>query len=391
MTTPERATNRFVRATCRWGVGALMLAPLVLAPLAMYQRSPPRDAALLALGGLYLALLGLLVAVIFHEIGHAVAARLSGGTILRFMVGSIWWTNRRRGGRLSFRFALTGPSGLVMVIPDLEKPVRRQMIAMILGGPAANLVLALLTAVCIAPLMHQSLLAGVVGLSFLACNAVMGLGNMLPIGKTLPSDGSQFWLWWKHPERCVEERRSLEISGRLLRGETAATLPYTELQTLAQSEKPARRFLMGYLLLKRAQEMRDRVEFDRLYAAYSKDNAGLDAAQRKAVAALWACFHYEQAYERALDGSPELAHRLMVQKAWKKIPGRFRWRVEAAVALNAGQYDEAQRLFLKLRKEIDGELEVATRITESVMLEEMQRRCREALAARAQGSVSNPS
>jgi hypothetical protein len=276
------------------------------------------------------------------------------------------------------------------MVPDPDRPVDRQMIATVLGGPAANLLLAIVTAFCIAPLMHRSLLAGFAGLGFFATNLVMGLGNMLPIGRLRASDGSQFWLWWKHPERCADERLALEFGGRLLRGETAADLPRAALQTLAQSEKPVQRFFAGYLLLKRAQQLRDRAEFDRLYAAYSKEYASLDAAQRKPVLAQWAYFHYEQAYERALDGSPDLAHRLMAQKPWKKVARRFRWRVEAAVALNAGQYDEARRLLAKLRREIDGELEVATRIAESAMLEEMQGRCCEA-DERTQRDASNPS
>jgi Zn-dependent protease len=385
------AIGRFVRAACRGTVGMANVLIFAGAPLMLLERSPPRQALLAACIGFCIAGFAFVLAIFAHELGHAAAGRLAGSTLVRMSIGPLWWTNRVRGGRLSLHFLRNTPAGFVLVLPNPDISIRRQKIVLLAGGPAANLSLAAVTVWFVSPLLQRSVWMGAAVLGFFLFNLTLGLGNLLPIGKAVPSDGSQIWRWWRHPEHCSEDLKVLRLCGQSIQGRTASELPCTDLQDLAQSSEPAKRFFAGYLLLRRAQQLRDRPEFERLYADHREQMAALDAPARKNLSGLWTYFHCEDAYERALDGSVAKARHLLGQKAWKTMAGHIRWRVEAVVAMDAGQLDEAVRLFARIEKEIAGHIEGATRIAEAALLADMRQRWREEHAACVQGSSSNPS
>jgi regulator of sigma E protease len=93
-----------------------------------------------------IVVLGLVVLV--HELGHFLAARWSGVPVARFSVGfgpALW---SRQSGRTEFRLAAVPLGGYVLLGLDdetsyLALPLRQRLL-FCLGGPAANLGLALL-------------------------------------------------------------------------------------------------------------------------------------------------------------------------------------------------------------------------------------------------------
>ena len=113
--------------------------------------------------GLEIALVGLVV----HEVGHAVAARRCGQTVL--------W------------FALSAPSSAVAPFPAGERYSPRTLAVVALGGPAATLVLA------VGFLAAWRLVGGHWGLTFLVAGGVnvVALANLIPFAAKSPVGGAK--------------------------------------------------------------------------------------------------------------------------------------------------------------------------------------------------------
>jgi hypothetical protein len=118
--------------------------------------SPARLVA--AYTGLEIALVGL----VFHEVGHAVAARRCGQKVM--------W------------FALSVPSSAVAPFPAGERYSPRTLAVVALGGPAANLVLAVVF------LAAWRLVGGHWGFTFLVAGGVnvVALANLIPFSRRAP-------------------------------------------------------------------------------------------------------------------------------------------------------------------------------------------------------------
>ncbi|MHB9801180.1 site-2 protease family protein [Pseudomonas sp. MT3] len=137
------------------------------------------------------------LAIVVHELGHLLAARWSGMTVLRMRVGRLDVRVLRNGWKLGWPPRTQKRlQGFVMAFADSRGPWRRQHLCFVAGGPLANLTLALLSGglgAWLAPGAAHGVL-----LAFAASNACLGVANLLPVErKPLVSDGLWLLRWWR--------------------------------------------------------------------------------------------------------------------------------------------------------------------------------------------------
>jgi hypothetical protein len=125
-----------------------------------------------------------LAVIIVHELGHAVVGVLAGFRLLSIQFGPLQisppfhlkWKSKLR---------LPGASGMAVLLPTRIDGLRYRGVAMILGGPLANL----LSAAVVILLMPQ--MGWFTGL-FVGLSVLTGVGNLVPFRKrALTSDGKR--------------------------------------------------------------------------------------------------------------------------------------------------------------------------------------------------------
>lgn len=84
---------------------------------------------------------GFLLVLAVHELGHLAGGKLCGMQFLLFVVGPFQFSQSASGVRLHLVWKLGSFGGLVVMLPDAERPIRPQLIRMISGGPVASLIL----------------------------------------------------------------------------------------------------------------------------------------------------------------------------------------------------------------------------------------------------------
>lgn len=147
-----------------------------------------------------------LAAVAVHEAGHLAAGMARGMRFLMLVVGFIGLV--KVGGRLRLRtyFNLGALGGFAVALPDPQRELRPQMTALVVGGPLASLLLALVAVACV-PLLPDRfaawtlLTAAISALLFVMTAVPMRAGGFL-------SDGMQFLKILREPD-FLQRRASL--------------------------------------------------------------------------------------------------------------------------------------------------------------------------------------
>lgn len=85
-----------------------------------------------------------LVVVTWHELGHVLGGKLTGGQLLLFIVGPFKWARTPSGLRFGFNRSINLGGGLAACLPLEERDLPRRMAIMIAGGPVASVVLTVL-------------------------------------------------------------------------------------------------------------------------------------------------------------------------------------------------------------------------------------------------------
>lgn len=145
--------------------------------------------------------------VLVHEVGHALAGRAAGMWLFAIGVGP--WRGQRGADGWRFWRArhVKGVGGFAVMLPrDGEvNPMTRTVY--LLGGPCANLIVALACAWA-ASLLEADSVVGQTLLLVAAVGALMGAINLIPFQvRGWSSDGRQLWALWRGlPEALVSER-----------------------------------------------------------------------------------------------------------------------------------------------------------------------------------------
>ena len=162
--------------------------------------------------------LGLHARILVHEVGHLIAAWLTGITATKLQVGTGPVVFRRQSpGGMILEWRLLPGGGLVDSFYLAERGHRWKYWLMILGGPAANLALLLVIAWSLLeetgrlPLLAELGPGGLVLAALGGWTAMMTLVNFVPfkgrVGDRLVlSDGWQLLTLWRLPQARVVER-----------------------------------------------------------------------------------------------------------------------------------------------------------------------------------------
>ncbi len=98
-----------------------------------------------ALGGFDLLLLPLtfFVVILVHELGHLAGGLSRGMRFLLLIVGPLRLRRTVSGVKLDWFFSGQTMGGLAAALPDPQRPIRGQLLSLVIGGPLASLLLAL--------------------------------------------------------------------------------------------------------------------------------------------------------------------------------------------------------------------------------------------------------
>lgn len=178
------------------------------------------------------------LSIVAHELGHLLAARWSGMTVLRMRVGRLDVRMLRNGWRLGWPPRTQKRlQGFVMAFADPRGSWRRQHMYFVAGGPLANLTLALLVG-ALGMILAPAAAAGVL-LAFAACNACVGIANLLPVErKPQVSDGLWLLRWWRGMDVAHPRLAFARLMAAACAGQCADQADPTDLRLLEAQEQP---------------------------------------------------------------------------------------------------------------------------------------------------------
>ena len=161
--------------------------------------------------------IGWIVVVTIHEAGHFIVARRSGMTPYCVAAVGVYAWASSNGWRVRLTRLPGGVGGFVISHFDADRPFRRQMVPMLVAGPAANLLAALLLGAAGAWLLPDPVAVYVGALALL--NACVGVANLLPVrNRFLDSDGLLLLHWLRGnyeraPEMLMHRLNALSLKG----------------------------------------------------------------------------------------------------------------------------------------------------------------------------------
>lgn len=308
------------------------------------------------------------LSVTIHEMGHYVAARVAGMTVLMGNVMGVEFQVARRGWRLRVASLRgRGLSGYVLAIPAWGQPMRKAFLAMMAGGPVANLIVAcgfLIAALCGAHASTTCLL-----LATAVHNAGMGVGSLLPrpasSGHT--SDGQKLLTWWRRPDESAPGFAHIRLLARSLAGQMAQSLPDDDVSVLEQQPDPMPLVALWYRM--KADQNRG------LWTTAAAHGTKLDAleqaltpAMMSAIKELRVTMRMELAFSRAVETRDPtiLAEPLRIRRAYGSSP----WLLPRCRALDAslrGDARECARQLAIAARRADNALDRSTPSSEAAL------------------------
>lgn len=177
----------------------------------------------------------LCVIIVIHEAGHLVMGLATGYKFVSFRIGP--FTLIREDGRLKLRlYSVMGTGGQCLLMPpQTDSPENAPYFLYHLGGGLFNIITA---AVCgifmlIADGKTADLLLGTAAVLSL----VMGLINLIPMGKAAANDGTNLYLLVKSPALRKALYNQLYINGLLYQGKLPRDIPAEYFSDIADDGK----------------------------------------------------------------------------------------------------------------------------------------------------------
>lgn len=186
--------------------------------------------------------------VIAHELGHALGARWYGGTLLRLLIGKSLFHRLRSGYRHRRIRGIKAIGGFAQSVLPVDERFHRAMVAMLLGGPMANLLIAaMLLPVVLGEWAPWPLRVASVGL--VGFGLFLGLINLIPFrtGGFL-TDGAQLLRFLRDRGHRERARAVMRLARASLDGLRPREYPAEDLACFdTEASDPADRFAALYL------------------------------------------------------------------------------------------------------------------------------------------------
>ncbi|MFZ4984714.1 MAG: hypothetical protein ACOYLF_04545 [Blastocatellia bacterium] len=298
---------------------------------------------------LLLLLPTMLLVIFVHELGHLAGGLSRGMRFLLLVVGPFQWTRSTMGVSFNWNLKPALMGGLAAAIPDRQRPLRPQLLRLVVGGPLASLLLGAgsitLAGQPVGLLTPVLLMAGLLSLViFLATAIPFRAGGM-------QSDGWQLIELLRGGKSVIERQLILELVGSSLAGQRPRDWDQETIGQLEQldSRDPLRRIAAS---LQVVYHYWDRGEYERVEPLMDWIDKHLEYYPdgfRQAV-------HLELAL-LALDSnagstghSRVAAERHMTAAAGGIVDPARRQLLAAAFALREGRFDEAQLAIIEARR-----------------------------------------
>jgi len=298
---------------------------------------------------LLLLLPTMLLVIFVHELGHLAGGLSRGMRFLLLVVGPFQWTRSTMGVSFNWNLKPALMGGLAAAIPDRQRPLRPQLLRLVVGGPLASLLLGAgsitLAGQPVGLLTPVLLMAGLLSLViFLATAIPFRAGGM-------QSDGWQLIELLRGGKSVIERQLILELVGSSLAGQRPRDWDQETIGQLEQldSRDPLRRIAAS---LQVVYHYWDRGEYERVEPLMDWLDKHLEYYPdgfRQAV-------HLELAL-LALDSnagstghSRVAAERHMTAAAGGIVDPARRQLLAAAFALREGRFDGAQLAIIEARR-----------------------------------------
>lgn len=241
----------------------------------------------------------LFASVVAHEVGHAVAATLSGMTVLQLRAGPIQCAIRRHGARIRWNGYLEMKrarlGGFVFAIPDPARSLRRQQACYAMGGPLANLAVAMLAALIGYALLPRPI--AFMGFAVAWLNLMMAIGNLVPIKRAIGSDGKQLLEYLKAKEcKLSPYQRLVALS---IRGTRPDEMPVEVIEAVGAMPAPLSLFAL-YVRLAAHQNSANWTAASALEGDIERLVSGMPKAVVNASSDLLAIIRTELAFSKAM-------------------------------------------------------------------------------------------
>lgn len=347
----------YVTQSLLWTLGFLAATVLLSAAF-----EPSHIAVILAWSTLFPLVV---MAVFAHEGGHYLGAKLSGMKVLVMRVMALECYPRR--GRWLIRWAPRTNyryRGYVYAVPDLDRPMRPQMIWMIVMGPMSNAV------VCVACLLLALTTSTQwledVAAAFAVMNGVMAIGNLLPRTGSVNSDGARLLQWWRRQDDQGPEFAYTRLESRSVFGTTADALPESDIHYLENRPMPVPLVATWYRL-KAAQNRADWEEalrvgerFEQMLSTWNHPKPGLES--------LIANIRAEIAFSSAMaTGKSEGLNESLITRDIRQLCPHLWLRFLALKAFLGGAEEEAKRLLERAMSEANRSVDLALARSEAML------------------------
>jgi hypothetical protein len=279
------------------------------------------------------ALLLLVIAV--HEAGHLLGGMSHGMRFLLFIVGPFGWVRSGDGIRFRWFFSLGSLGGVASAMPVPDRPLLPQLQRLVLGGPLASLVLAVLAALAAAS-SEGRLAAYAVGVAVLSTGIFLVTAAPFKAGGFM-SDGMQFLQLRRNPAMVERRVRLLAVAGLSMAGTRPSELDDGLLEQARALVGDEPMFDVGVWLYSYAQDL-DRgnaaaagLWLDRIKPVFDQYPDGF----RQAIAIELALF------ESLYRNNASEAAAWMARAGGGVVDSSRRWLARASLAVDQGRIQEA--------------------------------------------------
>ena len=315
-----------------------------------------------SLGWLLIPLIWI-VAVAIHEYGHVLGARIMGMTPYLLHIGPLQMWALKRGWRMRWRRQRRGYGGMVMAYLNPYAGPRNQYLVMIAGGPAANLIAAVVTALLAVYTQQPDINAFLYGIS--GFNLAMAVANLLPRRLPFANDGMLLLVWLKGMDEDSLGFLVSHLDGLSVNGVTAENLPQDLLQKLESQPSPSPLFHSWYVI-KGLQNRQQWPQVLELEAPLEQRIAALPDEYKNSFNDLIGLMRCEISFSKVMAGqslTQSIDSELGAELDWMN-PG-LRPRFKALMAARQGNNELARSLLKTSERYVSRSIDRALHISEA--------------------------
>lgn len=315
-----------------------------------------REGALVGLWAVALFPAALALAIILHEVGHVLAARLAGCRPRLFAAGPLIIRRGTRRIRVELHWGGLVPGGMVAATPPEAGSIVRPVAILVTGGPLTNLLLSLVSAGIYRSMEPAGIPSGRLFVAvFGIASLIVGLISLNPYRPGMASDGLRLLRLWPGGTAAERDAALFTIFGLIYAGIRPADWPQRLLEQATAlidgtADEATGQILAYYHAL----------DLGRPGSAGNHLNRALELVTVQSHS-LRPGYYLEAAYSAAmLENNKEKANDYLARAGWgAAIEPYRRLRCEAAVLMAHGQTVRAMEqadlaLALLARKEKNG-------------------------------------